>query len=78
MDNVETCCTHANESDSDENVDQLYISLDVESDADGSSSEEENSSYESDSEPLYGYFRRNRRREDHRRKNEDLKVEAKI
>ena len=51
MDNVETCCTHANESDSDENVDQLYISLDVESDADGSSSEEENSSYESDSEP---------------------------
>ena len=29
-------------------------------------------------EALYGYFRRNRRREDHRRKNEDLKVEAKI
>ena len=29
-------------------------------------------------EPLYGYFRRNRRREDHRGKNEDLKIEAKI
>ena len=29
-------------------------------------------------EPLYGYFRRNRRREDHRGKIEDLKVEAKI
>ena len=26
-------------------------------------------------EPLYGYFRRNRRREDHRGKNEDLKIE---
>ena len=29
-------------------------------------------------EPLYGYFRRNRRREDHRGKIEDLKIEAKI
>ena len=29
-------------------------------------------------EPLYGYFRRNGRREDHCRKNEDLKLEAKI
>ena len=30
------------------------------------------------SETLYGFFRRNRRREDHRGKNEDLKIEAKI
>ena len=29
-------------------------------------------------EPLYGYFRRNRRRKDHRKKNEDLKIKAKI
>ena len=29
-------------------------------------------------ELLYGYFRRNRRREDHRGKIEDLKIEAKI
>ena len=42
MDKVGACCTHANESDGDENADQLYISLDVESDADGSSSDEEN------------------------------------
>ena len=28
--------------------------------------------------PLYGYFRRNRRREDHRGKTEDLKIEAKM
>ena len=49
-DNVQACCRHGNESDSNNNVDQLYISLDVESDADGLSSEEESSSYESCSE----------------------------
>ena len=48
---VEACCNHGSESDSNENVDQLYISLDVESDADGLTSEDESSSYESDSEP---------------------------
>ena len=46
--NVEACCTHANESDTDENVDQLYFSLDVGSDANGSRSNEEISSNESD------------------------------
>ena len=51
VDNVEACSHHGNESDSDKNEDQLYISLDVESDDDGLSSEEESSSYESDSEP---------------------------
>lgn len=50
VDYVEACGSHGNESESDKNVDQLYISLDVESDADGLSSEEESSSYESDSE----------------------------
>ena len=49
--NVEAFSHHGNESDSDENEDQLYISLDVESDDDGLSSEEESSSCESDSEP---------------------------
>ena len=29
-------------------------------------------------EPLYGYFRRNRRREHHRRKNEDLKIDQNL
>ena len=61
VDNVETCYNHGSESDSDlhiiesatlENGDQMYISLDVESDTDGLSSEEEESSLcESESEP---------------------------
>ena len=61
VDNVETCCNHGSESDSDlhisesatlENGGQMYISLDAESDTDGlSSEEEESSSYESESEP---------------------------
>lgn len=46
--NVEACSSHGNESDSDKNLDQFYISLDVESDADVLSCDEESSSYELD------------------------------
>lgn len=50
VDNVQACCNRGSESDSDKNGDQLYISLDVESETDGLS-REESSSYKSDSEP---------------------------
>lgn len=48
-DNVGACRSHGNESDIDDNEDQLYIILDVESDEDELSTYDE-SSYESDSE----------------------------